>query len=111
MDVILELLKAVLFGIVEGITEWLPISSTGHMILLDQLVKLKVSEEFYEIFQVVSNPGGSAAVFPQAQPLLPQKEPQSPESDLAAVVQGGCGSDSLRRAGTAAGRLDGSTPL
>ena len=42
----LEIIKAVLFGIVEGITEWLPISSTGHMILLDQFVKLDVSEEF-----------------------------------------------------------------
>ena len=49
----LEILKAILFGIVEGITEWLPVSSTGHMILLDQLVKLNVSEDFYSMFQVV----------------------------------------------------------
>ena len=42
MDMIFELLKAVLFGIVEGITEWLPISSTGHMILLNEFVNLKV---------------------------------------------------------------------
>ena len=49
----LEILKAILFGIVEGITEWLPVSSTGHMILLDELVQLKVSAEFYEMFQVV----------------------------------------------------------
>ena len=49
----LEILKAILFGIVEGITEWLPISSTGHLILLDELVGLKVSEAFYEMFQVV----------------------------------------------------------
>ena len=55
MDVILELLKAVLFGIVEGITEWLPISSTGHMILLDQLVKLQVSPEFYEMLYYSKN--------------------------------------------------------
>ena len=58
----LEFLKAVLFGIVEGITEWLPVSSTGHMILLDELVKLKVSSEFYSFFQVVIQPGAILAV-------------------------------------------------
>ena len=62
MATIIELLKAVLFGIVEGITEWLPISSTGHMILLDEFVKLKVSEAFYEMFQVVIQLGAIAAV-------------------------------------------------
>ena len=41
-----EMLKAILFGIVEGITEWLPVSSTGHMIILDELIKLNVSKEF-----------------------------------------------------------------
>ena len=46
----LELLKAILIGIVEGITEWLPISSTGHMILVDEFVKLNVSPEFLELF-------------------------------------------------------------
>ena len=49
----LEILKAILFGIVEGVTEWLPVSSTGHMILLDEIIKLDVSEEFYSMFQVV----------------------------------------------------------
>ena len=49
----MELLKVVLFGIVEGITEWLPISSTGHMILLNEVVSLHVSDEFYSMFQVV----------------------------------------------------------
>lgn len=77
MDVILELLKAVLFGIVEGITEWLPISSTGHMILLDQLVKLKVSEEFYQMFQVVIQLGAIMAVvllfFHKLNPFSPKK--------------------------------------
>ena len=77
MDVILELLKAVLFGIVEGITEWLPISSTGHMILLDQLVKLQVSPEFYEMFQVVIQLGAILAVvllfFHKLNPFSPKK--------------------------------------
>ena len=58
----LEFLKAILFGIVEGITEWLPVSSTGHMILLDEFVKLKVSAEFYEMFQVVIQLGAILAV-------------------------------------------------
>lgn len=58
----LELLKAVLFGVVEGITEWLPISSTGHMILLDEFVKLDVSAEFWELFLVVIQLGAILAV-------------------------------------------------
>ena len=62
MTTIIELLKAVLFGIVEGITEWLPISSTGHMILLDEFVKLNVTEAFYEMFQVVIQLGAILAV-------------------------------------------------
>ena len=58
----LEFLKAILFGIVEGITEWLPVSSTGHMILLDEFIKLKVSADFYEMFQVVIQLGAILAV-------------------------------------------------
>ncbi len=58
----LEIIKAILFGIVEGITEWLPVSSTGHMILLDQFVKLNVTEEFYSMFQVVIQLGAILAV-------------------------------------------------
>lgn len=58
----LEILKAILFGIVEGITEWLPISSTGHMILLNEFVNLKVSEDFYEMFEVVIQLGAIMAV-------------------------------------------------
>ena len=58
----IEILKAILFGIVEGITEWLPVSSTGHLILLDEFVKLKVSEEFFEMFQVVIQLGAILAL-------------------------------------------------
>lgn len=59
---IMEIIKAVLFGIVEGITEWLPISSTGHMILLNEFVTLNVSEEFWEMFLVVIQLGAILAV-------------------------------------------------
>lgn len=58
----LEILKAVLFGIVEGVTEWLPISSTGHLILLESFVHLRVSAAFYEMFQVVIQLGAIMAV-------------------------------------------------
>lgn len=58
----IEILKAILFGIVEGITEWLPISSTGHMILLNEIVSLDVSEEFYSMFEVVIQLGAILAV-------------------------------------------------
>lgn len=58
----LDILKAILFGIVEGITEWLPISSTGHMILLNEFVKLDVSPEFWEMFLVVIQLGAILAV-------------------------------------------------
>lgn len=59
---LIEILKAVLFGIVEGITEWLPISSTGHMILVDQFVHLNVSADFYKTFEVVIQLGAIMAV-------------------------------------------------
>lgn len=62
MENIFEILKAILFGIVEGITEWLPISSTGHMILLNEFVKLDVSEEFWDMFLVVIQLGAILAV-------------------------------------------------
>ncbi len=58
----IEIWKVILFGIVEGITEWLPISSTGHLILLDEFIKLNVSTEFYNVFQVVIQLGAIMAV-------------------------------------------------
>jgi len=80
METLLELLKAVLFGIVEGITEWLPVSSTGHMILLDEFIHLKVSAEFYEMFEVVIQLGAILAVillfFHKLNPLSPKKNVQ-----------------------------------
>ena len=57
-----EVLKAVLFGIVEGITEWLPISSTGHMILLNEILPLSEGEAFYSMFEVVIQLGAILAV-------------------------------------------------
>ena len=76
--VILEVLKAILFGIVEGVTEWLPVSSTGHMILLDEFVHLQVSPEFYEMFQVVIQLGAILAVillfFHKLNPFAPSKD-------------------------------------
>lgn len=58
----LNILKSILFGIVEGITEWLPISSTGHMILLNEFIKMDVSEDFWEMFLVVIQLGAILAV-------------------------------------------------
>ncbi len=62
MDNVFEIVKALLFGVVEGITEWLPVSSTGHMILLNEFVKLDVSEEFWSMFLVVIQLGAILAV-------------------------------------------------
>lgn len=59
---LIEIFKAILFGIVEGITEWLPISSTGHMILLNEFVKLDVTPEFWSMFEVVIQLGAILAV-------------------------------------------------
>ncbi|MCR5784013.1 MAG: undecaprenyl-diphosphate phosphatase [Eubacterium sp.] len=57
-----EILKAIIFGIVEGITEWLPVSSTGHMILLNEFLPLNMSQEFYDMFLVVIQLGAIMAV-------------------------------------------------
>ena len=76
--IFLEILKAIFFGIVEGITEWLPVSSTGHLILLDTFIHLNVTEAFYEMFQVVIQLGAILAVivlfFHKLNPFAPSKD-------------------------------------
>ena len=73
----MELLKAVLFGIVEGVTEWLPISSTGHLILLNEFITLNVSDAFRSMFDVVIQLGAILAVivlfFHKLNPFSPKK--------------------------------------
>ena len=73
----IEILKAILFGIVEGVTEWLPISSTGHLILLNEFITLNVSEEFQSMFDVVIQLGAILAVivlfFHKLNPFAPSK--------------------------------------
>ena len=74
----LEIFKAILFGIVEGITEWLPVSSTGHLILLEEFMKLQVTEAFFEMFEVVIQLGAILAVvilfFHKLNPFSPKKD-------------------------------------
>ncbi len=84
---IIELLKAVLLGIVEGITEWLPISSTGHMILLDEFIQLKASPAFKEMFLVVIQLGAILAVvllyFNKLNPFSRRKTSRQKKDTLA----------------------------
>lgn len=76
----IDILKAILLGIIEGITEWLPISSTGHMILVDEFLKLNVSAEFMKMFLVVIQLGAILAVvvlyFHKLNPFSPKKTKQ-----------------------------------
>lgn len=73
MSNFIEFLKIVVFGVVEGFTEWLPISSTGHLILVENIVHLNVSEEFMNVFRVVIQLGAILAdtgpVFQTAEPI------------------------------------------
>lgn len=62
MELFLDLLRSVVYGVIEGITEWLPISSTGHMILAEQVLKFSLSAEFMEMFRVVIQLGAIMAV-------------------------------------------------
>ncbi len=87
---ILEYLKAALLGVVEGVTEWLPISSTGHMILLNEILPLNVSEEFWSMFEVVIQLGAILAVviifWKQIWPFR-MKDKDSNEKGLVAFVK------------------------
>ena len=73
----LDVLKVIIFGIVEGITEWLPISSTGHLIIMEEILKLSQSDAFWEMFQVVIQLGAILAVvviyFHKLNPFSPEK--------------------------------------
>jgi len=75
----IEILKSILIGIVQGITEWLPVSSTGHMLLLDELITLEVSDEFKNLFFVLIQLGSIFAVlllfFRRLNPFSPSKTP------------------------------------
>lgn len=75
---IIEILKTILIGIVEGITEWLPVSSTGHMILLEEFIHLNVTEEFMKMFNVVIQLGAILAVvllfFPKLWPFTTKEK-------------------------------------
>lgn len=87
MQTVLELLKAVVLGIIQGITEWLPISSTGHMILANEIINLSVSDAFMEMFEVVIQLGSILAVvvlfFHKLNPLSPKKSPQEKKDTLS----------------------------
>lgn len=93
---IVEALKAFLIGVVEGVTEWLPISSTGHMILVDEFVKLQVSDQFLALFLVVIQLGAILAVlilyFHKLNPFSPKKSAVQKRSTwrLWGMVAVGC---------------------
>ena len=80
METFIEILKSILIGIVQGITEWLPVSSTGHMIIVNDLFPLKVSPEFWELFEVVIQLGSILAVlilfFDKLNPFSKKKTPE-----------------------------------
>lgn len=79
METFIEILKAILIGIVQGITEWLPVSSTGHMIVVNDFMPLNVSSEFWELFEVVIQLGSILAViilfFDKLNPFSKKKTP------------------------------------
>ncbi|MBO5286561.1 MAG: undecaprenyl-diphosphate phosphatase [Clostridia bacterium] len=78
MELFIEILKAIFIGIVQGITEWLPVSSTGHMIIANEFVKLQISKGAWDLFQVITQLGSILAVvilfFGKLNPFSPRKE-------------------------------------
>lgn len=80
METFIEIIKVIILGIVEGITEWLPISSTGHMILVNEFIQLNVTPEFWKMFEVVIQLGAILAVvvlyFHKLNPFSPKKKTQ-----------------------------------
>ena len=84
----LDVLIAVILGIVEGITEWLPISSTGHMILVEQFLHMSTSHEFNSMFRVVIQLGAIMAV---AESVFKEKISEAEEKYNQPVVQNRCG--------------------
>ena len=81
---IFEIIKTIILGVIEGITEWLPISSTGHLILAQEFISLNVTDEFYELFDVVIQLGAILAVvavfFRKLNPFSPKKRPSEKKS-------------------------------
>lgn len=87
MQTVFELLKSILLGVIQGITEWLPISSTGHMILANEFLDLSVSDAFMEMFEVVIQLGSILAVlvlfFHKLNPFSPKKSTDEKKSTLS----------------------------
>lgn len=87
MQIVFELLKSILLGVIQGITEWLPISSTGHMILANEFLNLSVSASFMEMFEVVIQLGSILAVlvifFHKLNPFSPKKSAEEKKSTLS----------------------------
>ena len=87
VGIVIEIIKAIILGIVEGITEWLPISSTGHMILVEEFIEFKASEDFMKMFLVVIQLGAILAVvmlyFHKLNPFSPKKSKQEKKDTMS----------------------------
>jgi len=91
----IEIIKAIILGVIEGITEWLPISSTGHMILADEFIKLNMSDAFKEMFLVVIQLGAILAVvllyFHKLNPFSPKKSVKEKKNTVSIWLKVGIG--------------------